>query len=187
MSTESIEKSRSTSWLEDYFSKQAGNPINLSDSHSQVITNFTLLWNLFESRFLQVDKIWTEANRGPIPKQFDKPINKAYRFIKQRYKDYLGLTDANKEEQFYRILGFIRLENGIEKKDSYRKKVYQFLSTPSSLEEKKYACLMVIYRYRNNLFHGNKDLARIWNERDLVLFEVVCDFLIAYLDAYPVV
>lgn len=187
MCKEPKEKSRSTAWLEDYVLKQSGNPIDLSDRHSQAITIFALLWNLFESRFLQNVDVWTEANRGPIPKLLEESINKVYGFLKQRYKDYLGLADVKQQEQFYRILGFIRLENGIEKKDSYRKKVYQFLSTPSSLEEKKYACLMVIYRYRNNLFHGNKDLARIWNERDLVLFEVVCDFLIAYLDAYPVV
>lgn len=45
--------------------------------------------------------------------------------------------------------------------DIYRDQVYLILkSTSPSMQERLKACLFIIYRFRNNFFHGEKD---IWN------------------------
>jgi hypothetical protein len=132
----------------DWLKAKAPGFSNLSDEEVNAITDFSLLWSLFESRVLSrnanaralCNAVEAWLNGGAFdPNLFDDEIA----YFQQRYHpgdDFshhffgLRLQRADREPMVRRVL------DGTEDEASNR------LS----------AALIIIYRYRNNLFHGEK-------------------------------
>lgn len=119
---------------------------HLTDAERESAINFALLWMYFEARLVH-----TEANADTLMDLVDRlesaisldvqPISHCYDYFRNRYwnggvpSDYVtGLRMSSK------LAGEVlpRLEN------------------PPDARGKLIACLLIILRYRNNLFHGNK-------------------------------
>ena len=129
------------------------------------IMSFSLLWNLFES--LCCNK---NASISKISKLIDKKINlfnendyiDIFNYFMERYQDN---TKFNK----------LNLLNGSEK---LVKKVLKREYTDKNNKLK--FIMYIIYRYRNNLFHGEKDMRYIKFQKEN--FEITNKFLMRFIE-----
>src|SRR5690606_30171271 len=63
----------------------------------------------------------------------------------------------------------------------YKERLIEILEKEQpSDNDKLFACFIIIYRYRNNLFHGSKNIARL--EGQIEIFEKSNQFLQEFLD-----
>lgn len=111
----------------------------------EIAGNFLILWNLFEKEFCDTnaDKPKLKNIANEYYTHFDTNIlHEVFEGIKKRYQD------ENKFEN-------LRFRN-----ENIKNEVRNTLdkSNNATDEEKLRAILYIIYRYRNNLFHGNKKL-----------------------------
>ena len=123
----------------------------LSDNERQAITGFSLLWGLFEARMLgreaqargesvNARKIVEKCNTLSVQEDcfFDSLAHFRERYTKDgvvncRF-EYLHLPDGRYQELVKNVL----------------------LGHESTAADKLAACLIIVYRYRNNYFHGIK-------------------------------
>ena len=166
-------------WLEQYIANKTGNRFNINDIHYQAITFFSLIWNLFEKIIFNCEcteeAIWAEGQKEPYIDS--NTIQNTYCFLRSRY-----IVNDSPNELFNK-LGFTFItRRGTSADNKHLVDIVKYLCNASNIQEMNCVCLMLAKRFRNNLFHGNKDLAMIWNEDD-ELFVVICQFLISYLDS----
>ena len=141
-----------TAWLE----KNAYGYKCLSDNERQAITGFSLLWGLFEARMLDgeaqargesvnAQKIVEKCKNlcEPIGRVRECHFSDSLAYFRKRYtKD--GETNSHFERLHFRQND---LRNLVENVLLYRE---------STTADKLAACLIIIFRYRNNYFHGIK-------------------------------
>ena len=173
---EKMDKSQSIKWLERYIFDLSGNEIDFSNPHYQTIAGFVFIWCLFEQTFFErkanEDIIQSKSLSSLIPNE--AIIKKTHTFLNKRY-----ITDNITNDRFQNI-GFIKEnKNGVKQKSKYYDEIGQYLINPQSTEQMNCACMMIAWRVRCNLFHGEKNLARVWNE-DGELFEVISNYLISF-------
>lgn len=116
----------------------------LSADEYSVILEFTLLWSLFESKKLD--------RRASIPKIEEKvdalaidsvPCESVLNYFKQRYfpngeaSYHFGSLNIDKAIVIQRVAAVLKGEE-------------------SNPKELLIVCLIIVFRYRNNLFHGIK-------------------------------
>lgn len=152
--------SKSTKWLECYLH------VDINKPEFDELRNFLLLWNLFEAELFSCD---FRRNKNKVIKklQFDELLlNEVFIFMQNRYsKDNVR---------------FSKLKIRTKKE---RTKILQILQGGMiSNEEKIYVVMTIIYRYRNNLFHGNKTIANAAGQTEM--FEMANKFLISCLDKH---
>ena len=160
----------STEWLEVYLSQKSGNQCDLKDHHYKIIMDFTLLWNLYESHLLKGTK--DKKKRENLARGFSLPqpiLHAVFSFFRNRYISTQDSSPAVPLSSLFEPNKGIKDQAILER----------FLSAPNGEGDMKQACHMIICRYRNNLFHGNKKLSQVWNES--TIFVAACDFLMACL------
>ena len=134
-----------TTWLEQH---APGYP-NLSSEELQAITGFSLLWSLFEAQVLDTSasaqKIVEKCNTlyEPIGVR-EEHFSDSLEYFRQRY------TDGRAVNSLFRDLCL----RDNDHRDLVKKVLLDHESTEP--EEKLAACLIIIFRYRNNYFHGIK-------------------------------
>jgi hypothetical protein len=133
-------------WLSDHINAAKG----ITDSTWQIVDGFALLWFLFEER-----KCGTDANKKVfegLAQQFGKarltePMNSAFAFWVNRYCES-GKTNALFDELFPEPSG--------------KGETARILLDPRSTADRRFfALLMIVYRLRNNLFHGSKAIGNL--------------------------
>lgn len=157
-------------WLQDFLKVDFNSP---ALTEIENVKNFALLWNLFEryfcNKFATLNKIQTNIKQlNKYNYSFPENIyNECYAYYKTRY-----LTDEKTNELF---------ENLFLGRDERHKQILKStLENPDSImKEKILACLIIIYRLRNNLFHGSKNIARLnyQNENFKIANQVIMSFL----------
>lgn len=115
------------------------------------IFNFAMIWNLFEYRcmdnFAQIPKVDDFVNT--LPSNLNLDVNIIFDYFKDRYKVV---------DNIYNIESLLWRRN----ENIYRNFVIEkFRDTQCSHQDKIKAVLYIIFRLRNNLFHGEKDIAII--------------------------
>ena len=165
--------SNSTEWLKEFYSNATGGKrINLYDPKYRPIHDFMFIWNIFERDVLnkktEGTPVFHQKDIGRfadsyIPSQI--PIESFFGFIKNRYVD----SEDGK-------LRFSHLE--INNEDAT---IWDMLNkSVPTLQDKNHVCLIVAWRYRNNLFHGNKIPAEIIEQSEL--FNKTNEYLISYIE-----
>lgn len=139
------------STVEEWLEIQVGGYGNLSAEERQAIHDFSLLWSLFEARVLS-----NNANISRIRQRVTEaanlgggidaaPFQESLAYFTARYYD-----DGNFNHRFEQL----RFQNG---QNSGRAEAEAVLSgTQTTAAEILIALLAIIYRLRNNLFHGEK-------------------------------
>ncbi|MBR0531964.1 MAG: hypothetical protein IJJ96_05090 [Bacteroidales bacterium] len=156
-----MEQLESTQWLEMYLERKLSQNVSLDNSRYKEVRNFMLLWNIFERVFLNnnanAGRVWNIQNEI-VPCR--KDLDHYYSFL---IKEYV-------EEVSFKKLNFDYKVDGRMPEHQYGKDVFERLrkETPSEAE-KKQVCLMVLWRYRNNLFHGGKEISNIWKQGNIFL------------------
>ena len=157
---------RVTAWLAQQFNT---NDWNIKDMlKTQNATVYLLIWPIMEQSvfdgFMKGKSIDPMAVKlGPY---FDEMMaeNKAQYFY-NRYQDaekYRRLTDSKKYESMERVLH-----------TDY---------TKLSSEDKFILMMTTVFRYRNNIFHGNKAIGE-WNKYSREI-EYCTEFMMAVVDVY---
>lgn len=125
----------------------------VSEDAWKVVSDFSLLWSLFEAKlcdtFADAPKLVGVAN-GFGGKALDAPMQEAFNYWRGRYVDAAG-TNQRFNELFHRPIG--------------RDIAGPILVSAPPDEAAKLRCLLlIVYRLRNNLFHGTKEI-RTFNEQ----------------------
>lgn len=133
------------------------------------IKNFTLLWNIFENTCFQcsftIAKLEAAINQGNFHiQQFAAVLT----YFQHRY--FVNGLPSN----HYAFLNF--------RPNDREPLVSQVLrNQPSTDQEKLLAMGVIVYRYRNNLFHGGKNFMEIHEQHEN--FTIANTFLRLYLDS----
>lgn len=122
------------------------------DENLEISGQFMVLWSLFEKKFCNCDanksKLKTIAEKYNT--LFDKDI------LKQVFE---GMVKRYKNEECFNNLRFRR--------DNYKNEVRGILDNNNATDEEKLrAILYIIYRYRNNLAHGEKNIETLIKQRE---------------------
>ncbi|MEH6662935.1 MAG: hypothetical protein V7679_14915 [Parasphingorhabdus sp.] len=137
--------------VEKWLKLQAGGYTNLSADERQAIHDFSLLWSLFEARVLNNNaniprirqRVAEAANLGA---EIDAAaLQESLAYFSARY-----YTNGNFNHHFEQL----RFQNG---QNGGRAEAEAVLNgTQTTAPEVLTALLAIIYRLRNNLFHGEK-------------------------------
>ena len=170
-------KSESSEWINKNL------PISNIDSEEFVeVRNFMILWNLFESRLFNCDFGQNKRNIDKIRLEPDI-VNQTLQYLTERYTENNNINFRFKYLKFRYRQKECKNDCGCE--DS-RNCDYKFVKrillhgSDDSSETIK-AIILIIYRYRNNLFHGEKEIDLLPNQAEG--FIRANKFLIACLDA----
>lgn len=137
-----------TQWINKKFSA------SLTDKDYNCVTEFLLLWNLFEDRLFEND--FKEDKAKPYItnniKKLDHDIcNKVFEYFKARY------THVESGLIIYPLFEKLNIRSRDKKEFVER----TLVADSPSMEDKIFASIIIIFRYRNNLFHGLKDVTQI--------------------------
>ncbi len=116
----------------------------LPDEEKQEISSFTWLWSTFEGKhcrtYANPDKLCRFAQSHPIK---CPDTDQAWDYFHERY-----LTDIDAADRFNHLMG--------NRNGAIRTGISEGLIDTASEEDKLKALLFIVYRLRNNLFHGVK-------------------------------
>ena len=122
--------------------------IDISTPDYDEIRNFLYLWNLFEKEFFQTNYAQHKGNAKSIQTNSETLSTLAY---------FQGAY-ANNQTRF-NGLGFKNVQN-----ITFITNVLSgVISDEASITK---AIIEIIYRYRCNLFHGSKEIASLWKQKD---------------------
>ena len=142
----------------DWLERTAPGFTHLDEHERQAILHFALLWSLFEARALRENAsaqailhlVQTREAEGRLNAgEFDASL----RYFRQRYFANGGFTD------YFQGLHF--------RKNDHQQMVQEVLSGQSQIPAACVASLLIlVYRLRNNLFHGLKWAYGIQGQRE---------------------
>ncbi|RCH53628.1 hypothetical protein DJ568_16460 [Mucilaginibacter hurinus] len=126
---------------------------NLNDDITDRIKHFALLWNLFETfacnKFATVASIIQAVDHLNAIQQIDLNTDRYLDYFSARYIDINGV-----ETTHFQSLNF-------RKPDKKQLVLNVLLRKETEPKEILKAVLIIVYRYRNNLFHGEKNVAAL--------------------------
>ena len=136
-----------TNWINNRFGT------NFIESDLNHIKDFSLLWNIFEDIVCDNDCNITLLKIRLESKTFNlSDFQTNFEYFQNRY-----ITDNNTNERFEHLnINNARIEQTV--KDV-------LLGSNDNVSEIVLALSIIVYRYRNNLFHGRKDITTI-NEQN---------------------
>lgn len=134
------------------------------------IKDFSLLWNIFEATvcdtYYTPEKVFDKLDQNNIDiTEFKSNLD----YFRNRY-----VEKENFNNRYY-FLNFRRND----REDIVQKVLKGELSTKN---ETILAIVIIVYRFRCNLFHGNKDIREINDQREN--FEQANDFLMKLLNLF---
>ena len=167
-----IEEFDELGWIMEFF----GNGVNLEPGIDRV-RNFSLIWNLFETFACNKN-----ANLNSINDAVDR-IDSRERITQNLTKEHLEYFS----ERYFNVDGSQKeIFNGLHFRDGGRdqaaKEHVKRVLTKIETEPKEIlkALLYILYRFRNNLFHGEKEVVRLNGQ--IENFKVANDLLAKVLE-----
>ncbi|WP_426092379.1 hypothetical protein [Flavobacterium sp. DSR3-2] len=138
-------------WINNFFD----NTIDLQGQGIERIKNFALFWNMFENfacgNFANVQKIESfVVNLNDRTAISNELVNPYLKYFIDRYSQN---GEINIEG-----LQFRTFASDIRAKEKIRKVLIREVTTPQEILE---ALLLILLRFRNNLFHGNKQIVNL--------------------------
>ena len=159
------------------------NPSNSSNEKNiEQVLYFTLIWNAFEGSFFLDNEDLNNDTLGFLSQYKAKNhryVNELYNIFRNRYvcADGKKLTGKFEKLRFCRKNGS---SNENKNKDIENFVRISLLATEEVTPETKIkVILLIIYRFRNNLFHGAKTLFKLNHYQDI--FGSINKFMICYI------
>lgn len=147
-------------WLQNFLTEE-----NVKPDFNKIenVKNFTILWNLFERFFCDKEASLSRIQQNltdlkekgyTLPlKSFDVPFN----YFRQRY-----ITNK-KTNSIFEKLDF----RDTKTDKTFKQSLKNFLEGEITVDYDKLSALLIITsRFRNNLFHGSKNIARISEQEE---------------------
>lgn len=144
------------------------NPVAL-----KAVENFTLMWNVFEGLLCNnranVKRLEIVAQEISSNHKCQSQMESLFRYYIDRYYNQTGFTDA------FRTLNF--------RSGDREEEVAAILTCENpDFKSKVFALLIILYRIRNNLFHGLKSIDML--NRQAVNLNVACNALAIIIEAH---
>lgn len=163
-----IEQFDAIHWINNYFQ----GTVTIDFDHLRPILCFSLIWNLFEThacrRHATIDSIRRSVDVADAS-------GRLRREKYQRYLDYFRdryVRDNSIESVFGRLLMTHNRSQEVVRR--------ALLGESRDINNIVYALLLIAHRIRNNLFHGNKEVATLPQQTGL--FTVINSLLASYLE-----
>ena len=156
-----MKQSETTLRLNKYLNTDIGAPMY------EEARNFLFIWNLFESKFFPTRNSINYTTVTTTALSVDEElINATIAYFQSKY-----LTENNTNGSF----------NGLKLANKQKRFVSSVLLGCSAKADKIAATIFIIYRYRNNLFHGTKRILDIPNQTDI--FRYANRFMLSCLES----
>jgi hypothetical protein len=158
----------------DWLKKNAIGGVDLSAEASASVASFTTMWNLFEgvlcdnhATVSEFERIAQDLGRGPMDLRSTDELDLCLSFWTFRYRTPEGFSN--------RFAGLSFRRN--DRREHVEQVLLGELQTP---QEKVLALLIIVYRLRNNLFHGLKTIATLNDQ--IPNLEMACRCLAAVFE-----
>jgi hypothetical protein len=143
----------------DWLAAQVPAAAGVTDQSWETVAGFALLWSLFEERLCgteadkdELDNIASQYHAAALTED----MQAAYAYWHARY-----LTAVDAAARFDELFAW----------PQGRGDVHDILADANpTLQSQVFAQLMIVYRLRNNLFHGVKKIETFNDQRDNLLF-----------------
>jgi len=126
--------------------------VHLQDETIQVVSSFALMWNIFENGLCansaSIPKLDNISSQIQFTPELFKQIERSLHYFKCRYVTSSGFSDY-----------FQGLNLRVSDNKPHVETV--LLGTDISDKGKLFALLIIIYRFRKNLFHGLKQIGSL--------------------------
>lgn len=149
----------SIKWINQRLSARVNNP-RYGD-----FWDFVLLWNIFEANSFGCNFRLADAKANASNWGVDaQAITETFDYFKSRYVDG-DSVNTNFHKLGFRNLPYHKEPNQPTADETDVKDILE--NSSSSLADMLYANLSIIYRYRNNFFHGFKKLQGITTQKEI--------------------
>ena len=156
-------------WINSYFCT------DLPFSRMKPVLYFSLIWSMFEK-----DACDCNAHRGSIRSSVDR-ANQTGRLRRERYLELLRYFQERAVTTEQNVRSYLDTLFPDHPEPKVRKAIRVVLQGEAhELKDTVYALLLIAYRIRNNLFHGNKAVPELPPQTDL--FVEVNWLLATYLE-----
>jgi hypothetical protein len=153
-----------TEWINNRFG------VTLNEESLSEIKDFSLIWNVFEGRVCNNNFSIAEVQQRIVERKF---IADSFASHLQYFKNrYINAGETNERFEFLYFRPNDRRE--------FVRRV--LLNELTDIGDVLLAIVIIIYRFRNNLFHGLKDIQVI--DQQHTNFETANSFLMIFLDQY---
>lgn len=153
-----------TEWINNRFG------VALNEAALSEIKDFSLIWNVFEDRVCNNNFSIAEVQQRIAERNFNADAFAPHlQYFQNRY---ISNGETNERFEFLHFRPNDRRE--------FVSKV--LLSELIGIRDILLAIVIIIYRFRNNLFHGLKDIQVI--DQQHTNFETANSFLMTFLDQY---
>ncbi|AYZ19214.1 MULTISPECIES: hypothetical protein [Enterobacteriaceae] len=163
--------------VSDWIQQNIQHSAPLEPDTLEVVSDFTLMWSIFEASEAHnenvVDRIGVLSKRVAREMPTDA-IDSQLAYWSKRY-----IHESGEPTEHFHYLYF-REASQIEKS------LDVLINKETSFEDKIEVCLLIVYRYRNNLFHGIKDITllndQVENLRNAIeLLQIIMPYSGRYL------
>lgn len=141
---------------QDWIKEHLHDGVHLDPECLQALQNFTLMWNLFESllceNFAKISAFEEIVTRHEFKEPSASLVN-SFSYFRSRY-----VSNGD----------FTAIFEGLRFRRNDRQEVVEkaLKSESPSLSEIVLATMLIVYRLRNNLFHGLKSVSSLNNQTD---------------------
>lgn len=142
---------RASQWINE----NMGESIILKQDQLDAVSDFTLMWAIFEASESEASNMFDkikEISEKVVIKLKESCSLDEFLFFLEKPLNYWSkrYIDDNKENYRFEHLGF--------NEQAVKVALPVLKEMDDSPTSKIQTCLYIVYRYRNNLFHGNKDI-----------------------------
>ena len=161
----------------DWIQQNIRHSAQLEPNTLEAVSDFTLMWSIFEASEAHNENVVEQI--GVLSKRVarDMPsdaIDSQLSYWSKRY-----IHESGEPTEHFNYLYFRELSQTVKSLNVLR-------NEETSFEDKIEVCLLIVYRYRNNLFHGIKDItllnAQVENLRNATeLLQIIMPYSGRYL------
>lgn len=149
--------------VSDWIQQNIRHSAQLEPNTLEAVSDFTLMWSIFEASEAHDENVVAQIRALSKRVARDMPSNAIDSQLSYWSKRYIH--ESGEPTEPFHYLYF--------REDSQTKKSLDVLrNKETSFEDKIEVCLLIVYRYRNNLFHGIKDItllnAQVENLRNAI-------------------
>lgn len=142
-------------WLAEYLGGNISDVRRLLKNKTAV--HFLIAWSIFESRLFSKQRNGKSSVNAETICEFSKIIANKGKFEVASICEHAMYFHARYQcSKNFRHLMFEKSKKGNSEKLSIIEKILKHNAEELTSEQKIYLCAFVAFRYRNNIFHGNK-------------------------------
>jgi hypothetical protein len=128
----------------------------LKPETTELISDFTLMWSVFEASEGNDTELVQQIHNLSCRLAQDMPLDAVDDLVDYWANRYIRCDKAKEHSRYLKF-----------RDRRQRALVMETLANPdANLQQKLESCLLIVYRYRNNMFHGLKSILRMNGQKE---------------------